>query len=144
MGRGRVLFVATDTLWKWHTLAATNEGPTPYAIFWQQAFRAMTPPRSQIGATNIWLTLDRSRAEVGRAISLHAEVHSTRQTPGGTLHTMLTTQSGKSVPLVLSVDPANPRVHRTDFTCIEPGTHRIQARLPLQKGASKAVHVTIE
>jgi penicillin-binding protein 1C len=27
---------------------------------------------------------------------------------------------------------------------MKPGAHRIQARLPLQSGASKAVHVTIE
>jgi len=46
---GRVLFVATDTLWKWHTLAPTKDGPTSYSIFWQQAFRAMSPARPNAG-----------------------------------------------------------------------------------------------
>ncbi|HZZ77949.1 MAG TPA: vWA domain-containing protein, partial [Gemmataceae bacterium] len=54
VGRGRVLFVGTDTFWKWHTLASTSEGPTPYSIFWQQAIRALTPARSNAGPVTLW------------------------------------------------------------------------------------------
>ena len=74
VGRGRVLFLGTDTLWKWHTLAENNDGPTPYSLFWQQAFRAMTPVRSNLGSVNLWLTASQSRTETGRKVVLQAEV----------------------------------------------------------------------
>lgn len=127
VGRGRVLFIGTDTLWKWHTLAPNIDGPTPYAIFWQQAFRAMTPTRTQLGAVNLWLTPDRTRVETDRPVVLHAEVQSARSVAGGNLQSTLTLPSGQRVPLVFMVDPANPKIYRTEFSCTETGTHQIQA-----------------
>jgi len=44
----------------WKTLAP-GEGPSPYSIFWQQAFRALTPSRSGASPVNLWLTPSRSR-----------------------------------------------------------------------------------
>ena len=49
VGRGRVLWVGTDTLWKWQTLAPPGPGPTPYSVFWQQALRALAPARPSAG-----------------------------------------------------------------------------------------------
>jgi hypothetical protein len=127
VGRGRVLFVGSDTLWKWHTLAASNEGPTPYSIFWQQAFRAMTPARSNVGGVNLWLTPSRSRAEVGRAITVEAEVQSARALPGVNVDAAVTAPDGQRLPLVLSADAGNPRMFRTTFRCQQAGVHRIWA-----------------
>src|SRR5260370_17821312 len=76
VGKGRVLYLGTDTLWKWHTLSQTSDGPTPYSIFWQQAFRALTPGRSQSGAFQVWLQPNRTRAEVGRPVLAQAEIQS--------------------------------------------------------------------
>jgi hypothetical protein len=129
VGRGRVLFLATDTLWKWHTLAPPGDGPTPYSIFWQQAFRAMTPPRSNVGAVNLWLTADRSRTEVARPILLRAEVQSSRPVPSSQLQAILTFPDGKRLPLDFSADPTNPRSLQCKFTCAEVGLHRISASL---------------
>jgi hypothetical protein len=129
VGRGRVLFIGTDTLWKWHTLAQTNEGPTPYSIFWQQAFRAMTPARSNVGSVNLWLTPNRSRAEVGRPIVIQAEVQSSRTLPPATMQAFVTTPDDKRLPLVFTVDPANPRLYRTEFSCTQAGLQRISASL---------------
>jgi hypothetical protein len=127
VGRGRVLFVGTDTLWNWHTLAASTEGPTPYSIFWQQAFRAMTPARSNVGAVNLWLTPSRSRAEVGRAITVEAEVQSARTLPGLLVEAIVTAPDGQRLPLVLSADAANPHLLRSTFACQQAGVHGISA-----------------
>lgn len=129
VGRGRVLFLATDTLWKWHTLAPTKDGPTPYSIFWQQAFRAMTPARSNAGAVQLWLTPERSRVEIGRPLAVQAEANSSRLLPPSTIQAVLLTPDDKRVPLVFAADPANPRVFRTQIVCTQKGLHRISATL---------------
>lgn len=62
VGRGRVLYVGTDTLWKWQMLGRADEaGNTAYRYFWQQALRAMTPTRAAGRGVDIWLETDRSR-----------------------------------------------------------------------------------
>ena len=125
VGRGRVLFLGTDTFWKWHTLAATNDGPTPYSIFWQQAFRAMTPPRSNVGSVNLWLTASTSRGEVGRPIVIQAEMQSSRTLPSAQIQAFATTPDDKRLPLVFSVDPANPQLYRSEMVCTQVGLLRV-------------------
>ncbi len=129
IGRGRVLFVASDTLWKWQSLAQSNEGPTPYSIFWQQAFRTMAPARSNVGAVNLWLTPSHSRCEVGRPVLLHAEMASNRSVSGVSIQGMVTLPDNKTVPLVFTTDPANPKQYSAEFACTVPGLHRISASL---------------
>jgi hypothetical protein len=129
VGRGRVLFVATDTLWKWHTLAPTKEGPTPYSIFWQQAFRALTPARSNAGPVQLWLTPERSRAEVGRAVTIQAEVQASRALPAASIQAALLTPDEKRVPLVFAADAQNPRLFRAEVFCTQKGLHKISAAL---------------
>jgi hypothetical protein len=141
VGRGRVLFLGTDTFWKWHTLAATNDGPTPYSIFWQQAFRAMTPARSNVGAVNLWLTASNSRSEVGRPVVLQAEVQSTRTLPTAQIQAFATTPDGKRAPLVFSVDPANPQLYRSEMLCTQVGLLRVSASV-LAEGKVHAEAIT--
>jgi hypothetical protein len=129
VGRGRVLFVGTDTLWKWHTLAPTNDGPTPYSILWQQAFRAMTPARSNIGSVNLWLTPNRTRTEVGRPIAITSEVTSARPLPAATIEAFVTPPGEKRQSLVFSADTRQPQMYRSVFAARESGLQRISAAL---------------
>ena len=127
VGRGRVLFLGTDTFWKWHTLAATNDGPTPYSIFWQQAFRAMTPARSNVGSVNLWLAASNSRSEVGRPVVIQAEVQSSRTLASAQIQAFAITPDDKRLPLVFSVDPANPHLYRSEMVCTQVGLLRVSA-----------------
>lgn len=129
VGRGRVLFIATDTLWKWHTLATTNQGPTPYSIFWQQAFRAITPTRSTSDSVNLWLSPNLTRVETGRPVVLHAEVQSLRLLPLTSVQALVTAKDGKPLPLVFNSDPANPKLFRAEFSPNQPGVHTISATI---------------
>src|SRR5262249_16012376 len=71
VGRGRVLYLGTDTLWKWQTLSlAADAGVTPYRTFWQQTMRAMTPARPAFSGVQLWVQADRSRYEAGRPVHL--------------------------------------------------------------------------
>lgn len=129
VGRGRVLFLGTDTFWKWHTLAATSDGPTPYSIFWQQAFRAMTPTRSNTGPANLWLTPSRSRAEVGQRVTLRAEAQSNRPLKAAQVQGFVTTPDDQRLPLVFVADASNPRLHRAEFVCTKAGVLKLSATL---------------
>jgi hypothetical protein len=128
VGRGRVLFVATDTLWKWHTLAV-RDGPSPYSIFWQQAFRALTPGRTRQGSANLWLTASRSQGEVGRPLDLEAEVQADRPLPQARLQAIAELPVGRRLPLDFAPDPANPRRFRAEMAPGVPGLHKITASL---------------
>ncbi|MBI2805810.1 MAG: VWA domain-containing protein [Planctomycetes bacterium] len=132
VGRGRVLFIATDTLWKWQTLAPTRDGPTPYSIFWQQAFRAMTPARAGGASVNLWLTPDRTRTEVGRAVALRAEVQTSRTLPPSQIEATATTPQGQRVPIVFTAEASNPRLFRASLVCAEIGLHRLAASLRVE------------
>ncbi len=136
VGRGRVVFVGTDTLWKWHTLAP-GEGPSPYSIFWQQAFRALTPNRSSAAPVNLWLTPGRSRGEVGRPLTIHAEVQSDRPLPGAQLQATVALPDERRLPLVFAAAAASPLRFQAEFVPPKPGLHRITASV-LSEGKTVA------
>ncbi len=126
VGRGQVLFVGTDTLWKWHTLAA-GDGPTPYSIFWQQALRTLAPARSNLGPVDLWLTPSRSRGEVGRSLTVRAELHAERALANVRLEGAVTLPGEKQLPLLFVADPAQPRQYRADFSPAAAGLYRVSA-----------------
>jgi hypothetical protein len=128
VGRGRVLFIGTDTLWKWHT-TALKEGPTPYSIFWQQALRALTPQRSQFGPVQLWVTPARSRVPAEQPLEITVDVDSAKPVSANRVQAVMTTVSGRRWPLVLHADPRDPARFRTTVTPPAEGTYQIRAVL---------------
>src|SRR5262249_37074518 len=128
VGRGRVLFIGTDTLWKWQTLAAVKDAKvTPYTHFWQQALRALAPPRPHSGDVNLWLQPDRSRYEAGQRVILRAEVEADRPLPQPKVQAIVVLPDDNRVPLAFAADPTEPQVFRAEFETSQPGQHRIAA-----------------
>jgi hypothetical protein len=128
VGRGRVLFVATDTLWKWHTLGATKDSKvTPYIVFWQQALRALAPIRPGSGPVNVWLQPERTRYEAGQRIRVWAEIHSQRPLVQPALQAAVVLPDERRLPLAFAPDPANPRMYRAEFDALAPGQYRLAA-----------------
>jgi hypothetical protein len=134
VGRGRVLFIGTDTLWKWQTLAP-GDGPTPYSIFWQQAFRALTPSRSQLGPVNLWLTPSRTRGQVGGRIQIEAEIQADRPLPGARVQASAELPDGRRLPLAFAPEGTNPRRFRAELTPPVPGLYKVTASV-LAEGKS--------
>ncbi len=129
VGRGRVLFIGADTLWKWHTLAPGADGPTPYGLFWQQALRAFTPAKSRTGPMNLWLTQSRSASAVGQAVEIVAETQADQAAPRGEIQAAVQGPDGRRLPLSFVPTPANPRRQRAEFAPQSPGLHTVVATL---------------
>jgi hypothetical protein len=130
VGRGRVLYIGTDTLWKWQTLGPENKaGVTPYRIFWQQALRALTPERPAAAGAQLWLQSMPTRSEVGRAITLQAEIQSDRPIAQPTVQATAIFPDDRRLPLTFAVDPADPAVLKAEFEPTRAGPHRIVASL---------------
>lgn len=143
VGRGRVLYVGTDTLWKWQTLGPENKaGATPYSIFWQQAFRALTPERPAAGGTQLWLQPERSRGEVGKPIPLQAELRSDRPLAAPRVEAAVVLPDDRRLPLAFAADPADPALYRAEFQAATAGPHRIVASL-ISNGRTEAETTTV-
>jgi hypothetical protein len=127
VGRGRVLFVATDTLWKWQTLAGTAEGPTPYQVFWQQALRTLAPIRQSTGNVNLNVQPDRSRYELGQTVGLRAEVSAGRALPKARVQAQVTLPDGKQLPLDFAPSATEPGMYTAKFDAMLPGQHKVAA-----------------
>lgn len=133
VGRGRVLYVGTDTLWKWQMLATPNQvgasGATPYSAFWQQAFRALTPLRPGTPGVHLWLQPERSRAEAGRPVVLRAEIDADRPVPQPRIQAAVVLPDDRRLPLAFAADPTDPGLLRAEFQPVMAGPHRITATL---------------
>ena len=128
VGRGRVLFVGTDTLWKWQTLAAPNEATTtPYSRFWQQALRALAPAQPAGGGVSLHIASQRSRNVVGRAVVLTAVVQSDRILAGLGVQGVVELPEGGRLPLAFTSDPTAPGRFRAEFEASRSGAHRVLA-----------------
>lgn len=125
VGRGRVLFVGTDTLWKWQTLPPPGETrSTPYTQFWQQALRALAAGRPATSGA-FRLEPDRGRYQAGQRVDLHAEVHSAQ--PG--IQAAVVFPDDRRLPLAFAADAADPRRLHASFDTTIPGQYRIAATL---------------
>lgn len=139
IGRGRVLFVGTDTLWKWQTLADAGAGPTPYATFWQQAFRALAPDRPHAEPVRFWLTPRPSRPTVGGTLSLRAEIEAQRRLESPRIEATCERPDGGRVPIVFRADDVSGSGGlRADFVAATAGPHVVAARLVSGAGQTLA------
>jgi hypothetical protein len=143
VGRGRVVYLGTDTLWKWHTLGPENKaGVTPYTTFWQQTLRALTPAQPGPGGVQVWLQPSRSRIEAGRAVTLTAEIHSDRPLPKATIQATAILPDDRRLPLSFTMDASDPTVLRAEFVPSLAGPHRISAAL-VSAGRTEAENTTV-
>lgn len=133
VGRGRVLYVGTDTLWKWQMFGPqVDAGLTPYAVFWQQVLRAMTPAQTRSQTAQLDLTLSRSVARAAQPVQLVASLSIDDQadaTPE--LRGWVQFADESTLPLVLVADAQSPGEYRAQFLPTTPGlcTVRVVAEL---------------
>jgi hypothetical protein len=127
-GRGRVLYIGTDTLWKWETLTtAADASTTPYHLFWQQTLRALAPLRPGGSGVSLWLQPQRSRCEAGRRAAVRAEVDSVNPLPQAIVRGVVSLPGGRTVPLGFHTDPAAPNAYLAEFETTSPGPYRVTA-----------------
>lgn len=130
VGRGRVLFIGTDTLWKWQMISPRDaDGNTPYSFFWQQALRAMRPRRLTAGGANLWIQTDRSRYTSPATVSLTVEVEFPKSLGQPAVEGQVTLPDNRNFPLVFTPHPAKAGVFESEFGVSGPGQYRISASL---------------
>jgi hypothetical protein len=129
VGRGQVLFVATDTLWKWQMLGTMDDdGNTPFTVFWQQALRTIRPERVGAGI-DVWLHPDRTRVEQGRDVVLHARLDGSAPQRQVQLVGRVHAAGGRDLPLAFTPRPDDPSRYQTIFVADEPGVYEILAEV---------------
>lgn len=130
VGRGRVVYVGTDTLWKWQMMGAVDEaGNTPYTAFWQQTLRALAPRRLSTGSTNLWVQPERTQYGTGQTVNIETVIESDRPITAPKVESSVTLPDGQTLPLVLLPDAAKPGTYRAKFDTTLPGSYRVAAVL---------------
>ncbi len=131
VGRGRVLYIGTDTLWRWQSLAriGPNSGLTPYELFWQQAMRAMTPARSSTGGVYVELQTNRSKYEAGQKVQVRAKIENTRPLDRPVIEANVLMPDGQSLPLGFSAHPTEKGVYLAEFEPTKEGQYRLTAQV---------------
>jgi hypothetical protein len=131
VGRGRVLFINTDTLWRWQSMARIQPDGllTPYELFWQQAMRAMTPARTSTGGVYIELQTNRSKYEAGQKVQVRAKIENTRPLDRPTIESTVLMPDGQSLPLGFSAHPTEKGVYLAEFEPTKEGQYRLTAQV---------------
>lgn len=125
VGRGRVLYVGTDALWKWQTLGTPDaDGRTLYGTFWQQALRTLAPPRTS-AAAGLWLTTDRTRHEAGDRVRLQADAPLIAENDRAKLEATIVVPDGRRLPLTFEPDPKAIDAFVAEFDATTPGRYRV-------------------
>lgn len=130
VGRGKVLYLGTDTLWKWQMSGADMQpGVTPYSLFWQQAFRALAPniAGGQDGALS--LKPDKTAYEVGERIGMRSRLISPPAGAEGQAQLRGTVKlpDGREVPVGFAPDPNKQREYIADLDASQPGSYTVTA-----------------
>lgn len=88
-GAGKVLFQATDELWRWRF----RDGETIYSRYWIQALRFLSRTQSLDGARGVEFTADRQTYQRGDVVKLRLQVLDERQLPASGAATVMLERS---------------------------------------------------
>jgi hypothetical protein len=120
-GRGKVLFVATDSTWLWRR----NVGDRFFYKFWGQAIRAVAR-RDDALAKKSWLEVRPVRAQPGEEGQVEVMAIGADGAPrtDRTLTVQLTGQGAAST-IEVTADPATKGRYTGKFTLKDPGEYRL-------------------
>jgi hypothetical protein len=120
-GRGRVLFVSTDSTWLWRR----NVGDRFFYRFWGQAIRFVSR-RDEQGGSKSWLEVRPVRARPGEDAQIELMAMDAAGKPR-TERTLAVEISGPAAPqrLEVAADPATKGRYTGKFAVKEPGDYRL-------------------
>ena len=119
VGRGRSLYIGTDTLWKWQMLGSQNDsGLTPHTVFWQQTLRSMAPEHPD---SALVLQPVRHRCEAGQTVRVRARLRPGRIRGASRIRGVAQLPGGNEVPLAFAPDASQPDVCEAAFEAPSEG-----------------------
>jgi hypothetical protein len=123
-----VLFIGADTLWRWQTIGPrSDDGATLYAIFWQQALRALAPPEPSSVPVQVWLRPDRTHYQIGDRVRLAVETVAPAEQALTSVEAVVILPDGKRLPLDLAADGRSPNRFTSNFAAGYVGRYRLEA-----------------
>ncbi len=124
VGRGRVLFVGTDTLWRWQNYGPrTDDGVTLYSAFWQHALRALAPTEPTMVTRAVFLRPEKSHCHVGELVRLEVEDSaSADEAPAANFESVVVLPDGRRLPVGTRYD----RKPMIEFEAALPGRYRVE------------------
>ncbi len=144
VGRGRVLFIGTDTMWRWQSHGArTDDGVTLHSAFWQHAFRALAPTEQTSARRQLFLRPERTQYRVGDSIRIATELSAGEETAAPTLEGTVILPDGRRLPLSLQTQMRDASA--TQFEPSQSGRYRIEvtARSEGQNVADASVVIEV-
>ncbi len=125
VGRGRVVYIGTDTLWKWQTLTtAADANTTPYHLFWQQALRALAPTQAG-GVVKLRLRPGQGRYEAGQRVTVRARVESAVPLGQASVRGVVNLPDGRALPVIFAADAAEPNAFTAEFEAGAAGAYQV-------------------
>ncbi len=146
VGRGRVLFLGTDTLWRWQSHGPrTDEGVTLHSAFWQQAFRALAPTELTSARRQLFLRPERTQYRVGESVRVTAELSAGEETSAPTLEGTVILPDGRRLPLAMQSREQWKEGSSTQFEPSQSGRYRMEvtARSEGQNVADASVVIEV-
>jgi hypothetical protein len=127
VGRGRVLFIATDTLWRWQSRGPrTEDGVTLHAAFWQHAFRALAPTEQTFARRQLFLRPDRTHYRVGDSVRIATELSVGEEIAAPMMEGVVVPPDGRRLPLSLQTRELPGVAASAQFEPSQPGRYRIE------------------
>ncbi len=146
VGRGRVLFIGTDTLWRWQSHGPrTDDGVTLHSAFWQHAFRALAPTEQTSVRRQLFLRPERTQYRVGDSVRIAAEMSVGEETSVPTLDGTVVLPDGRRLPLSLLAYEQMKEASSAQFEPSQSGRYRIEvtARSEGQNVADASVVIEV-
>ncbi len=146
VGRGRVLFIGTDTLWRWQSHGPrTDDGVTLHSAFWQHAFRALAPTEQTSARRQLFLRPEQTQYRVGDSIRIATEISAGEETAAPTLEGTVVLPNGRRLPLALQTREQMSATPSAQFEPSQPGRYRIEvtARSEGQNVADASVVIEV-
>lgn len=142
VGAGKVIFNATDDLWRWRDLV----GDLYYSRYWVQAIRYLSRSKLLNQEQAVELTLDRKTYQQGDTVQFRVKFLDERLIPTDpeTVTVMLERQGEVSRPVKLTPLESSPTVFEGTFSNIAEGAYHTWISQPILQGTPPAEDFRVE
>jgi len=142
VGAGKVLFSATDDLWRWRDLV----GDLYYSRFWVQAIRYLSRSKLLNQEQAVELTLDRKIYQQGDTVQFRVKFLNERLIPTDTenVTVMLERQGEASRPVKLSQLEKSPSIFEGSYSNITEGAYHTWVSQPILQGTPPSDDFRVE
>lgn len=140
-GAGKVLFHATDELWRWRF----RDGERIYSRYWIQALRFLSWTQSLDGVRGVEFTADRQAYQRGESVKLRLQVLDERQLPASGAATVMLERADeprRSIELARVVNSTN--LFTGELRGLSVGRYHAWLSDPSFPGSPPAVDFVIE